>query len=95
MLFWEYVVPFIRTMKGAKDPWLIGDVLPVTHTVNVKGDRAEFRAAQVKGGKVTLLPDEGSHMLRSLVDGNALAYLPAHQRSIKVGDELEIHYLPR
>ncbi|MBK9760029.1 MAG: molybdopterin molybdotransferase MoeA [Flavobacteriales bacterium] len=95
VLFWEYVVPFIRTMKGAKDPWLIGDVLPVTHTVNVKGDRAEFRAAQVKGGKVTLLPDEGSHMLRSLVDGNALAYLPAHQRSINVGDELEIHYLPR
>ena len=95
VLFWEYVLPFIRTMKGAKDPWLIGDVLPVTHTVNVKGDRAEFRAAQVKGGKVTLLPDEGSHMLRSLVEGNALAYLPAHQRSIKVGDELEIHYLPR
>ena len=95
VLFWEYVLPFLRTMKGAKDPWLIGDVLPVTHTVNVKGDRAEFRAAQVKGGKVTLLPDEGSHMLRSLVEGNALAYLPAHQRSIKVGDELEIHYLPR
>ncbi|MBL0045539.1 MAG: molybdopterin molybdotransferase MoeA [Flavobacteriales bacterium] len=95
VLFWEYVVPFIRTMKGAKDPWLIGDVLPVTHTVNVKGDRAEFRAAQVKGGKVTLLPDEGSHMLRSLVEGNALAYLPAHQRTINVGDELEIHYLPR
>ncbi len=95
VLFWEYVLPFLRTMKGAKDPWLIGDVLPVTHTVNVKGDRAEFRAAQVQGGKVTLLPDEGSHMLRSLVDGNALAYLPAHQRSINVGDELEIHYLPR
>ncbi len=95
VLFWEYVLPFLRAMQGAKDPWLVTDHLPITHLLEVKGDRAEFRAAQVRSGKVTLLRDEGSHMLRSLVDADALAYLPATQRTWGLGDLVEIHYLPR
>jgi len=95
VLFWEYVLPFLRAMQGAKDPWLKTDHVPLAHDVQVKGDRAEFRAAQVKGGKVTLLADEGSHMLRSLVDADALAYIPAEARALREGDPIEIHYLPR
>jgi molybdopterin molybdotransferase len=92
--FWEYVLPFLRAMQGAKDPWLSSDILPITHVLSAKGDRAEFRAAQVKGGKVTLPADEGSHMLRSLIDANALAYLPATQRAWKEGDTIVVHYIP-
>lgn len=95
VLFWEYVLPFLRSMQGAKDPWLPTDQLPIVHPLEVKGDRAEFRAAQVRGGKVTLLRDEGSHMLRSLVDADALAYLTADRRSWREGDPIEVHYLPR
>lgn len=95
VLFWEYVFPFLRAMQGAKDPWLATDHLPIDAALDIKGDRAEFRAAQVRGGKVTLLRDEGSHMLRSLIDANALAYLPAAQRSWKAGDPVEVHYLPQ
>lgn len=95
VLFWEYVLPFLRAMQGAKDPWLVTDQLPITHAMEVKGDRAEFRAAQVRGGKVTLLRDEGSHMLRSLIDADALAYVPAERRSWNEGDTIEVHYLPR
>ena len=95
VLFWEYVLPFLRAMQGAKDPWLKTDALPITHAIEIKGDRTEFRAAQVKGGKVTLLRDEGSHMLRSLVEADALAVLPAGRRSWAEGEPLEVHYIPR
>lgn len=94
VLFWEYVLPFLRAMQGAKDPWLKSDRLPMAHAAGVKGDRAEFRAAHVTGGKVTLLADEGSHMLRSLIDADALAYLPTGQRTWAIGDPMEVHYLP-
>ncbi|MBP6391561.1 MAG: molybdopterin molybdotransferase MoeA [Flavobacteriales bacterium] len=94
VLFWEYVLPFLRAMHGAKRPWLKTDVLPIAHALSAKGDRAEFRAAQVKGGRITLLADEGSHMLSSLIDADALAYVPANRRTWAAGDPMEVHYLP-
>lgn len=95
VLFWEYVLPFLRAMQGAADPWPKRDILPITHTVHVKGERAEFRAARVKDGRVTLLADEGSHMLRTLVEADALACIPAAVRTLAPGDPVEIHYLSR
>lgn len=95
ILFWEYVLPFLRTMQGARDPWLRTEHLPITHAVTLKGDRAEFRAAQVKDGRVTLLADEGSHMLRSLVYADALAYFPATMRHVNTNDPVEVHHIPR
>ena len=95
MLFWEYVLPFLRAMQGARDPGLRTEHLPITHAVTLKGDRAEFRAAQVKDGRATLLADEGSHMLRSLVDADALAYFPATMRTLNTNEPVEVHYIPR
>jgi len=95
ILFWEYVLPFIRAMQGACDPWLRTEHLPIAHAVALKGDRAEFRAAQVKDGRVTLLADEGSHMLRSLVDADALAYFPATMRTLNANEPVEVHHIPR
>lgn len=94
VLFWQYVLPFLRAMQGASDPWPKNDVLPITHAVQVKGDRAEFRAARVRNGSVTLLADEGSHMLRTLVEADALAYLPADRHTWQAGDPIEVHHLP-
>ncbi|QQR87818.1 MAG: molybdopterin molybdotransferase MoeA [Flavobacteriales bacterium] len=95
VLFHAYVLPFLRKMQGAHDPWPRTEQLPVSHALNVKGDRAEFRAAHVRNGRVTLLTDEGSHMLRSLIEADALAYLPPTQRTWNEGDPVEIHYLTR
>jgi len=95
VLYWEYVLPFLRAMQGAKDPFLLIDRLPLDHAVTAKGDRAEFRAALVRGGRVSLLKDEGSHMLRSLLEANAIAYLPSSVRSWEKGADIEVHYLPR
>lgn len=95
VLFWEYVLPFLRAMQGANMPWLKSDRLKTAHEVRVKGGRAEFRAARLIDGRVTLLPDEGSHLLGSLVNADALAYLPATQREWNEGDAVEVHLLPR
>jgi len=61
--------------------------------LKVKGDRAEFRAALVTEGRVKLLADEGSHMLRSLTEANALAFIPADVREFKAGDTIEVHHI--
>lgn len=95
VLYWEYVLPFLRAMQGAIDPWPRTELLPVTGPLELKGDRAEFRAARSEGGKLILLADEGSHMLRSMIDADALAYLPADKRSWKNGEPVEVHFLPR
>lgn len=95
ILFWEYVLPFLRAMQGAREPALRSEPLPLVHAVNAKGERAEFRAAQVKGGTVALLANEGSHMLRSLALADAIAYLPAGRGSWAQGERIEVHYLPR
>lgn len=93
ILFWEYVLPYLRAMQGAHEPWLRCSEQPVDGAIEVKGDRSEFRAARVVNGRVKLLTDEGSHMLRSLVLANALVYLPAHRRTWKAGDLVEVHHL--
>lgn len=93
--FWEYVLPFLRAMCGATEPWPRTETLPLTHPVSAKGERSEFRAAQVRNGQVSLLRDEGSHMLRSLIDADALAYLPAERREWASGATIKVHYLPR
>lgn len=95
ILFWEYVLPFLRAMRGSLLPQLRSSVLPLGHALTVKGDRAGFRAAQVRDGRVHLLADEGSHMLRTLVDADAIAYLPAGRHEWDPGDGVEIHQLPK
>jgi molybdopterin molybdotransferase len=95
VLFWEYVLPFLRAWQGAAEPWLRKDILPLRGPLTVKGERAEFRAAHVQGGQVALLADEGSHMLRTLTEADALAYVPASARHLNAGDLVEVHFLPR
>ena len=93
VLFHEYVLPFLRAMQGAAQPWMRSDRLPITASVQLKGNRSEFRAAKVTGGKVELLADEGSHMLLSLAEANALAFIPADVRDLKIGELIEVHYI--
>lgn len=93
VLFREYVAPFIRAMQAAAAPWMRPDRLPITQALIIKGNRAEFRAARVQNGQVELLADEGSHMLRSLSEANALAFIPAELREIKPGEPIEVHFI--
>ncbi len=74
--WYVYVLPFIRAMQGAGDPWPRTEQLHLMDKARLKDGRAEFRAAQVIDGMVHLLPDEGSHMLTTLALADGLAYFP-------------------
>ncbi|MBK9146431.1 MAG: molybdopterin molybdotransferase MoeA [Flavobacteriales bacterium] len=89
-----YVLPFIRAMQGAREPWPRSERLPLAGTVKLKGGRAGFLAAQVRGGMVHLLPDEGSHMLTTMAMADAIAYFPADGQAGSSKD-VEVLYLPR
>ncbi|MCB0779176.1 MAG: hypothetical protein KDC03_06500, partial [Flavobacteriales bacterium] len=92
--FWEYVLPFLRKLMGAEEAFLRSAMLPLVDGLAVKGARTEFRAARIREGRVELLRDEGSHMLRSLVEAEALAVIPSDQRDLRPGDRVEVHFLP-
>jgi len=91
VLCYVYVLPFLRAMSGI--PWSDSERSPLTEAVEKKGDRAEFRAARVANGEVELLRDEGSHMLRSLVEANALVYLPADREQWLQLDPVQYYLL--
>ena len=92
--WYEYVMPFIRAMEGAADPWLRGEHLPLASSLTLKGTRAEFRTARIEQGRVHLLADQGSHMLSTMIAADALVYVPANVRTVQVGEPVEVHYLP-
>lgn len=92
--WYTYVAPFIRAIQGVSHPWLRSERLPLATSVRFNGERAEFRAAQVRDGMVHLLPDEGSHMLTSLTVADALAYFPYDPREAGVWTDVEVLYLP-
>lgn len=95
ILFWEFVLPAIRAMQCAKAPWLRVDHIPIHEGVQLKGDRAEFRASLVHNFEVKLLEDQGSHMLASLLNADTLVYFPAGIRYVHIWDYVEVHYLPK
>ena len=95
VLYYEYVLPYLRAMQGSTDPLPRTDYLALAGALTLKGDRAEFRAVRLRGGRAHMLADEGSHMLRSLIDADALVYLPAEKRSWSEGELMEVHYLPK
>ncbi|HRO40556.1 MAG TPA: molybdopterin molybdotransferase MoeA [Flavobacteriales bacterium] len=93
VLFREYVLPFLQAVQGAAQPWMRSARLPLMDQASIKGVRAEFRAARVANAQVQLLADEGSHMLRSLAEADAIAYIPADVRELKKDQLVEVHYL--
>ncbi|MGV3638797.1 MAG: gephyrin-like molybdotransferase Glp [Flavobacteriales bacterium] len=94
VLFYMYVLPLLRAMRGARTPGLRCERLPLATGLTVKGERAEFRAGRVRGGQVELLADEGSHMLRSMLEADVIVHLEATARSWQAGEPVEVHHLP-
>jgi len=85
-----YVLPFLRSMQGALDPFAGREQLPLAQPLELKGDRAEFRAARIRNGLVELLPEEGSHMLTTLVRADALAYFPRTASKMTQGERVQM-----
>lgn len=95
VLFWMYVLPAVRAMQGATMPDPQSTTLPLEHPITLGGERAEFRAARMENGRVSLLADQGSHMLASLLHADGLAYLPMGTKTFAPGDPVRVFQLPR
>jgi molybdopterin molybdotransferase len=95
VLYYIYVLPFLRAMRGARGPELRKEELPLAAELSLRGDRAEFRAGRVRGGVVELLADEGSHMLRSMIEAEVIVYLQASKRTWRTGEPVSVFHLPR
>ena len=94
VLFWEYVLPFLRAMQGDPEPGPRVDRLPLAAGVRCKGDRTEFRAVRIAGGLAHPLSDEGSHMLRSLTAADGLMVLNPGDRELRPGELVDVHLRP-
>lgn len=92
--FAVYVLPALRALSGIGN--VAGMSAALTHPLPATGDKALLLKAQldeVKGRKVvTVLRGQGSHLLRSLADGNALVLREAQAPARRRGQS--VHVLP-
>lgn len=92
--FYEYVAPFIRAMTGCRKPFLPALKMQLTHDYKKKGGRSQFLAAGFAEGGVKVLEGQGSHMLRSLSEADAIIQIQAEHKCINKGELVEVHLLP-
>jgi molybdopterin molybdotransferase len=90
--FAAYVLPALRALSGeaAAKPWRVrlAQALPAT------GDKALLLKAQVDGegpsARVRVLSGQGSHLLRSLAEGNALLLRREGEGALRRGQKVEV-----
>jgi len=80
-------------MRGHEKVLLPVQFLPLLQAIDNKANRALFLKAKVEDGQVQILEKQGSDMLHSFAEANALAFVPA-ETSYALGDLVEVHLLP-
>ncbi len=90
--FAAYVLPALRALGGEKPgrPWSVR----LAHPLNPTGDKALLLKAQVDGeasaARVRVLGGQGSHLLRSLAEGNALLLRQAGEPARRKGQTVRV-----
>ncbi|OGX03128.1 MAG: hypothetical protein A3G87_07105 [Omnitrophica bacterium RIFCSPLOWO2_12_FULL_50_11] len=96
--FYEYVYLAIRSMSGFVNPGLRTEKQKLSKAVASDRQKLVFLKAKVQpsqnGRAVTPLPHQGSHMISSLCDTNALVLIPPNGRGVKKGEKVVTHVLP-
>lgn len=85
-----YVLPLINKFKGKKDIHLKHFYKKSVSSFQKKSGRAQFLKASYENEKVQILEGQGSGMLQSFAQSNALVYLDEKSTTIDEGDTLEI-----
>ncbi|HTB21822.1 MAG TPA: gephyrin-like molybdotransferase Glp [bacterium] len=92
--FTAYVAPSLRALEGQAPLKPLGAIL--THSLPAGTDKALLLKARVLGSgtraRVTVLRGQGSHLMRSLAEGNALVLRKAGAAPLKKG--ARVPYLP-
>lgn len=85
-----YVLPLINRFKGEKELHLLRLKTISKSSFQKKQGRAQFLKAKLSGEKVIILEGQGSGMLQSFAQANALVYLPENSTEIKIGDTVDV-----
>ncbi|MBW8049127.1 MAG: molybdopterin molybdotransferase MoeA [Cytophagales bacterium] len=93
--FYEYVFPFIRAIMGSRDPFLPTIQLPLSEDYEKKSERAHFLAAQFNENGIRILDGQGSHMLQSFSEANAVIELPGNKEHFLKGEKVRVYLLPK
>ena len=92
--FYEYVLPSINKMSGQREYELPQKMMPLAHSFKMNNTRDIFFKAKITDEKVTILGGQGSDMLQTFAEANALVLLPAGEKEYEPGDLVETHLLP-
>lgn len=92
--FYEYVYPALRKLTGHQKLQLQAAEFPLRHSFQKKPGRAWFVRALASNEGVQSLEGQGSHMMRSFAEANALIFLPTEVESLPKGAPVEVHLLP-
>lgn len=86
--FVAYVLPALRALSGEKAAATV--IARLLHPLKPTGDKALLLKAQVDASGVRVLSGQGSHLLRSLAEGNALLLRHAGEPELKKGQPVRL-----
>ncbi|WP_420577243.1 gephyrin-like molybdotransferase Glp [Ekhidna sp.] len=83
--FYVYVLPLLQRLSGGKGEGLQRLNIPLKEDYEFKSNRPTFLKAHIENGGVTILDGQGSSMIHSMAQGNALVFLDG-ERLVKKGE---------
>ncbi|MFN1834473.1 gephyrin-like molybdotransferase Glp [Balneola sp. MJW-20] len=86
--FYVYVLPMLQRLCGGKGQGLKRIDLPLSHDYVVSYDRPVFLKTKVNENEAEILDGQGSSMIHSMAQGNALAYVKG-PADLKAGDKVQ------
>ena len=72
--FYIYVLPLLQKLSGGVGNGLMRVHLPIAHDFEIKFDRPVFLKSRIENNAVNILDGQGSSMIHSMSQGNALTF---------------------
>ncbi len=89
----EYVIPALKFLMGHRNFYPKEEIAILQNKIKKKSDRLYFLKGYFENGKVTVLPNQESHMLSSFAMANCLIIAPKEKTIIEQGEEIKVHLL--
>jgi len=92
--FYMYALPMLRFYSGIEKPFLPRVSRNLSHDYQVKGIRAQFLKAVVKGHDVSIIAQQSSAMISGFIEANAYVFVPENSGLITKATSVEVILLP-
>lgn len=92
--FYMYALPMLRFYSGMEKPFLSRVSRNLSHDYQVKGIRAQFLKAVVKGHDVSIIAQQSSAMISGFIEANAYVFVPENSGLITKATSVEVILLP-